>query len=1065
MSICLPHLSAFLPGQTRLEMASTRDVFVATESYRLGLQRLASGRGSDGDGDRDDGGEEGVVVLLITGPPDSGKSCLAHALLRHYAERCHYTPLIVKSYEEWRQHVGADSGKQAVLADHALGREQLDRCCFHKWAESFQTLRAFAAGGGDACLAVVVTVNDHVLAEVGVGSSGGELFDAVVDLSAAQPPYTDDEKAAMLLKHLDRKGKSIPRRRLDDILRKDASGLFFPALCKQYANALGRDGDANADSLFTAKQLSSRHGRRPRTTPLHTACYNGDSEAVNAFLEAGANTELVDADGNTPLHIASRRGHAEIVENLSAKSASATLNMENFGDQTPLSLACKSGNSSVVRILLKRGASVNEATKGKTPLHIACERGCLEIVKTLLEHKADVDRADMLGQTTLHCVLEDRGKFQDPNMYDIVKLLLLYNANVNLADDYGTTPLDLVFTYSQNECIQKTVLLHMAKNDIKTSNGATAVHVACMFCSQCVVYYLLQKYPSLGVDVRDNNGTTPLLTAVQSRSPFRTNVIQYLLESGADINAMDHTGLCPFEEYVRRDYELLDLFVKHGADVHRHDGFGNTLLHQACRTEMHKRGVYVLIAYGLSIHAKNQDGDTPLHIACAVGNCEGARVLLGLGSSTDAQNKAGKSPMDIAFENNYPGLLSLMMYSQLNVSDRKGSASESRNSGDVSDETKTDECVAAENISLQSGLADQMSLQKSQARLMGTDADQSSYCRQCAESGKTGILPDRKEGQNFLTNPVAFSQTSTDNLYSASRDFDQKCSNRASDFLVSLSNDCQDDKTCKCKTSEYEEIAVNIEDMDPGLCDMARPAEGDNEDLRFKSRFRQTRLHSACDTCDLPAAETLLEEEGNAVNRQDQNGRTPLHCAATRGHIVIVDLLLQNGSKVNVTDNHGQSPLHLACSSGHSSVAAMLLSHGAEVNSVDGSGDTALFMAARKGFSCTVAVLVGRGAALNYRDRNYGNTALHLAAVYGQTEVGLLLLHSGSRTTVRNRKGDTAMALAASAQRTAFVRILERRTYSAGRVDKRPPSCVCWRELFLLWPALVFILTWMCGLL
>ena len=1035
-------------GQSRIEMTSTREVFVVTELYRRGLQGLSSSG-----------------VLVISGPPGSGKSCLAHALLRHHADHDDHTPLIVKSYEEWRLHVGGGDSKQVVLLDHVLGREELDRSCLRKWTESLETLRAFASE--DTCMAIL-TVNDHVLAEAGIaaGSTGAELFHhaAVVDLSSAQP-YTAEEKTAMLQKHLSRKGKAVPPQLdLDGILHKDVSGPFFPSLCKQYANTVS--SDANADDIFADKQISSRRGRRPKTTPIHTACYNGDIKAVSAFLEAGVNTEVVNVDGNTPLHTASRRGHADIVQTLSAKCTPFALNMRNLGGQAPLDVACDCGNTSVARILLEHGASLNEMPRAKTPLHIACERGCLELVKTLLEHGANVNHADLLGQTPLHCVLEDRGKFQDPNLYGIVKLLLQYNADVNLANHYGSTPLDLVFMYSQNECIQKTILLHMAENDKRTNTGATAIHMACQFCDEGVVRYIVQKFSKLDLNVRDNDGVTPLLAAVQSKSPFRTKIIQYLLDGGADINAMDHTGLSPFEEYVKSDHELLGLFVKHGANVHRLDSFGNTLLHHACQSEMHKRGLYVLIAYGVGIHSKNHHGDTPLHIACAAGNREAVRVLLNLGSSTGAHNEAGKSPMDIAFDNNHSGLLSLMMYSQMKRSGHKRSAAESHHSEDVSEKTRTGERVSAKNCAHQR-VDEQMTFQESQTRI-NKERAQFKYGSQHAERSKKEVLADSgKEGYNCLTNQLSRFVTTSDTFHSENRESSQKSNNGCSNiFLASFSNDPDDVEALQYEASLRADTAVASADVDSGLCDMDRQTQADTDrGLRFKSQFRQTRLHDACITCDVAAAEALLEENHD-VNLQDKNGQTPLHCASTHGHIIMVDLLLQQGSKVNVTDHRGQSPLHLACcgnKNAHSSIAAVLLNHGADVNCVDGNGETPLHVAGRKGYHCVVAVLVGRGAAVNCGDGN-GNTALHLAAFYGHIEAGLLLLQSGARVTTRNRQGDTALALAVSAQHTTLVKVLERHAYfNASRTGDGHPNCVCWRKFFLL-PALVLILTWMCGI-
>ena len=56
--------------------------------------------------------------------------------------------------------------------------------------------------------------------------------------------------------------------------------------------------------------------------------------------------------------------------------------------------------------------------------------------------------------------------------------------------------------------------------------------------------------------------------------------------------------------------------------------------------------------------------------------------------------------------------------------------------------------------------------------------------------------------------------------------------------------------------------------------------------------------------------------------------RTPLHCAAARGHKEVVALLLANKAEVNAKNKDGAKPLRLAEDRGHKDVAELLRQHG-----------------------------------------------------------------------------------------------------------------------------------------
>ncbi|KAH6827626.1 hypothetical protein C2S53_015966 [Perilla frutescens var. hirtella] len=72
--------------------------------------------------------------------------------------------------------------------------------------------------------------------------------------------------------------------------------------------------------------------------------------------------------------------------------------------------------------------------------------------------------------------------------------------------------------------------------------------------------------------------------------------------------------------------------------------------------------------------------------------------------------------------------------------------------------------------------------------------------------------------------------------------------------------------------------------------------------------------------------------QGAKVNGFDQNGWTPLHRAAFKGHLESVRLLLSHGARVDSVDGSGYTPLLRAVEAGHVEVAMYLLSHGAKAS-------------------------------------------------------------------------------------------------------------------------------------
>ncbi len=120
------------------------------------------------------------------------------------------------------------------------------------------------------------------------------------------------------------------------------------------------------------------------TLPLHRATMEGDTSAIRALLEAGADVNEKDADGHTPLRRALRWARIDVISLLI--EAGADVNGKDKDGCTLLHRAARHGNTDAVRALLKAGADVNGASRWKeTPLDLAIQLGRTNCISVLRE--------------------------------------------------------------------------------------------------------------------------------------------------------------------------------------------------------------------------------------------------------------------------------------------------------------------------------------------------------------------------------------------------------------------------------------------------------------------------------------------------------------------------------------------------------------------------------------------------------------------------------------------------------------------------------------------------------
>ncbi len=154
---------------------------------------------------------------------------------------------------------------------------------------------------------------------------------------------------------------------------------------------LEQDADVNAINNDGATAL--------HYIALNTENNTNEHSIVELFLSNGADVDIKDGNGDTPLTIASYRAKSDLAKLLI--DAGADVSEKNNRDFTALMLAVQAGNIELVKTLLDAGADVHaDRLRGGTALSVASDKGFVELAEILLNHGADINFQDAAGGLT-----------------------------------------------------------------------------------------------------------------------------------------------------------------------------------------------------------------------------------------------------------------------------------------------------------------------------------------------------------------------------------------------------------------------------------------------------------------------------------------------------------------------------------------------------------------------------------------------------------------------------------------------------------------------------------------
>lgn len=310
------------------------------------------------------------------------------------------------------------------------------------------------------------------------------------------------------------------------------------------------------------KRLNIDERNNRNATPLYCAAGSKSSEVCRLLIDAGANLNLQEDDGHTPLNFAASDGNVELVKML-LQEGDCDRNLASHAGRTPLHYAAALAESlETVKLLVEGGADVSRVGSVLigSSLQAACENTVAgrEIIEYLLDNGAD-----------LHAQVGTKGfAISAAAIYgtpEIISLLLQRGATTNVKDAMGRTPIHLS---SLHGALNFQEIYKAGGNQIvqdKDKLQRTIFHWAAQHRLPDVLEDLIAELGTGLINEPDIDGWTPLMWACRpgratgsyddEMEQLQARVFRVLLANGA---RRDVTGKIGESVWSLRDVALFN---------------------------------------------------------------------------------------------------------------------------------------------------------------------------------------------------------------------------------------------------------------------------------------------------------------------------------------------------------------------------------------------------------------------------------------------------------------------------------------------------------------------------
>ncbi len=652
----------------------------------------------------------------------------------------------------------------------------------------------------------------------------------------------------------------------------------------------------NSLSVKVTEALAKWKGESLILNPklLRLAAEDGGLEITRFLLNrVKCNCNDIDQDGWTPLLLAAKNGHWEIVKVLVAANADVNVKTVKEGN-TPLHYAALAGNAEIIELLLKKGADIAGAnSEGKRPLD-----GLTTLSVGLASALAGWNGKALYlnGLTSLHAdVARTLAKWKGIMLHLDGLTSLSVGAAEALAGWTGDNLSILSFHALKESSIQE---LQAHPELLRSAAERGGIGMA----------RFLLGTAEVDPNASDEGGWTPLLLASKSGQWI---VVKLLIEANADINVgTKKDGNTPLHlAAMAGNAEIIELLLKKGADVAGANSEGKRPLD--CMDDTCLNGLTELsieLARALAEwkgEALYLSGLTslPVDVANALAGWKGARLHLnGLPSlSVKAAGALARAKVSRC-----------LLLNGLNSLDAGVAEALAGFKGEV--------LYLNGLTSLPVEDANALAGWKGEALRFGGLASESvlplhahpEILRSAAEHGGVGMV-------RFLLGMCKMAPDISDRegwtpLLLASKNGHR----RIVEVLVEANADVN------VKTVKEGNTPLHYAAM-AGKSDVVKLLLEKGADLVRKNLEGWTPLLLASKNGHRRIVEVLVEANADVNVNTVEEGNTPLHYAAMAGNAAVVNLLLEKGADPGRKNSEGKTPLHCAADSGDIDTIRLLL--------------------------------------------------------------------------------------------------------------------------------------------
>ena len=427
-------------------------------------------------------------------------------------------------------------------------------------------------------------------------------------------------------------------------------------------------------------------------TPLFLAAKNRSISMVQILLEVegGADPNTTMWSGETLLMTAARSGFIEVVETLLEHGADVNAR-EPRRDQTALMWAIAFGHPNTARLLIEHGAEVNAKTKmldeeftpmvlegytvnvdvtprgGYTPITFAARNGDRTTAELLLERGADVN--GVYNEHGPPLVIAAAAGYEDLALY-----LLEQGADPNLPDANGMTALH----YAVRDGLKPLHNIKITNKPVEHDRdsllpGGNMYALAKALLARGANPNAEMKYPPPNLRVRPSRiprfhmgGATPLLLAAATQD---LKSMEMLLKAGADpLKGTKVNQEILYQETQVHSSENQMLANATPLMVALGMGRRNKQIYSEAQQETAIAAATMLINRGADINEATASGWTPLHAAAFIGANTLVKFLVEKGARINMKNGCGQTPLSLALRASTIGLVEIELPSDIRQS-------------------------------------------------------------------------------------------------------------------------------------------------------------------------------------------------------------------------------------------------------------------------------------------------------------------------------------------------------------------------------------------------------------